>query len=99
MASMVEEKEVSSASDSKPRSNSSASTKQAEVNLWGQLGNLTPSQTDLFKKFTAKAKQSDIEVAKYTVETFDQCCLRFLRARQFDVEKALILLSECKKHV
>eukprot|EP00596_Hydrurales_sp_CCMP1899_P006804 CAMPEP_0119042264 /NCGR_PEP_ID=MMETSP1177-20130426/14498_1 /TAXON_ID=2985 /ORGANISM="Ochromonas sp, Strain CCMP1899" /LENGTH=394 /DNA_ID=CAMNT_0007008929 /DNA_START=104 /DNA_END=1285 /DNA_ORIENTATION=+ len=96
MASLVEEKEVSSTSVNKSRSNSSiVSTKQAGVNLWGQLGNLTTSQEEVFQKFTEKAKQSDVEVAKYSVETFDQCCLRFLRARQFDVEKALILLSEC----
>lgn len=65
------------------------------VNTWGQLGHLTAPQEVAFKKFQTDAKASDVEAAKYTVETFDQCCLRFLRARQFDSEKAVILLTEC----
>lgn len=40
-------------------------------------------------------KQEEIEAAKFDVETVDQCCLRFLRARQFNLEKALVLLNEC----
>ena len=65
------------------------------INIWGTLGHLTPPQDLAFSKFRSEVKETDIEVAKYTVETFDQCCLRFLRARQFDSEKALVLLSEC----
>ena len=40
---------------------------------------------------------SDIIAAKYTVESEQQCELRFLRARGFDVVKALVLLSECNQ--
>ena len=40
---------------------------------------------------------SDLAAAKYTVETVQQCALRFLRARGFDVVKALVLLSECNQ--
>ena len=65
------------------------------LRTWGQVGHLTPEQDISFKKFRSEAKATDIETAKYTVETVDQCCLRFLRARQFDGEKALILLTEC----
>ena len=79
------------------RIETTASTPAKSINLWGTIGNLTPSQEQAFAKFRSEARESDIEVAKYTVETFDQCCLRFLRARQFDAEKALILLTECNE--
>ena len=65
------------------------------ISSWGQIGHLTPAQDASFKKFRSLVKASDIETAKYTVETADQCCLRFLRARQFDGEKAMALLTSC----
>ena len=65
------------------------------INTWGQVGHLTPAQDAVFKKFRTEVKPAFVDTAKYTVETFDQCCLRFLRARQFDGEKASILLTEC----
>lgn len=65
------------------------------ISSWGQAGHLTPAQDTSFKKFRTLVKASDIETAKYTVETADQCCLRFLRARQFDGEKAMALLTSC----
>lgn len=65
------------------------------INTWGTIGHLTPEQETALRSFESSAKQADIQVAKYTVETVQQCSLRFLRARSFDVPKALVLLSEC----
>ena len=62
---------------------------------WGQLGFLTSQQEETLSKFKREADPSYVETAKYTVEAYDQCCLRFLRARQVDLEKSLTLLSEC----
>lgn len=66
-----------------------------ESGQYGHIGRLTTEQKEILEKFKLQAKASDIEFVKYTVETFDQCCLRFLKARQFDLEKSLLLLIEC----
>jgi len=63
----------------------------------GQVGHLTPAQEAALGTFKQQARPSDIEAAKYSVETVDQVCCRFLRARGFDVGKALILLGECQQ--
>lgn len=70
-------------------------TVKANTTSWGELSHLTPAQDMILKKFKIEADPHFIGNAKYTVENFDQCCLRFLRARQFDMSKALILLGEC----
>ena len=64
---------------------------------WGQLGHLTTAQTDLLGRFKEQVPDEHIQIAKFTVETVDQVCLRFLRARQFDVTKAKELIAECHK--
>lgn len=56
---------------------------------------LTAVQEAALGSFKQQARPSDLEAAKYTVETTDQVCCRFLRARGFDVAKALVLLGEC----
>lgn len=70
---------------------------KANAATWGQLGHLTDAEEEILMKFRDQADSSSIEIAKYTVETYDQCCLRFLRARQFDSAKSLILLKECNE--
>lgn len=88
---------VSSSNKLETSAVSSTSTSMMAVNTWGTMGNLTQPQQESFFKFRGEVKESDVETAKYTVESFDQCCLRFLRARQFDNEKALVLLGECNQ--
>ena len=67
------------------------------LNTWGTYGYLTPPQEESLTAFLDGASDIEIEAARYTMETKAQCCLRFLRARQFDVPKALILISDCYK--
>ena len=68
---------------------------KANTTYWGELSHLTPAEDMILKRFKTEADPHFIGNAKYTVENFDQCCLRFLRARQFDIPKALTLLGEC----
>lgn len=56
-----------------------------------------PSLTLTSNFHSSHLHRSDIAAAKYTVESEQQCALRFLRARGFDVVKALVLLSECNQ--
>lgn len=84
-------------SSNKIETSTVSATSMMAVNTWGTLGNLSQPQQEVFLKFRGEVKESDVETAKYTVESFDQCCLRFLRARQFDNEKALVLLGECNQ--
>ncbi len=74
-----------------PRNSSSSSS----IDNWGQLNNLTDVQKECLVKFKQSASPLDIELAKFSVESVDNASLRFLRARNFDVSKALILLGEC----
>jgi CRAL/TRIO, N-terminal domain len=70
---------------------------KANAGTWGQLGYLTPEEDLILTKFRTEVHPLYVDAAKYTCETFDQCCLRFLRARRFDTGKALILLTECNE--
>mmetsp|Transcript_6270 Transcript_6270/g.13847 ORF Transcript_6270/g.13847 Transcript_6270/m.13847 type:complete len:295 (+) Transcript_6270:129-1013(+) len=63
--------------------------------LWGTIGHLTPDQAVALSDFTRQADERDLETVKFSVEAPQNACLRFLRARQFNVPKALLLLSEC----
>jgi hypothetical protein len=76
------------------RDSSVVAVKAATI-TWGRLGHLTAVEVLVLSKFKCEAIPTEVTNAKYTVETFDQCCLRFLRARQFDCKKALQLLSDC----
>lgn len=70
---------------------------KANAGTWGQLGYLTPEEDQILTKFRTEVHPLYVDAAKYTCENFDQCCLRFLRARRFDTGKALILLTECNE--
>lgn len=64
---------------------------------WGQLGYLTEQQNKILNDFINTTPIDHITMAKYTVETIEQVSLRFLRARQFDLQKAMDLIAECYK--
>lgn len=68
---------------------------EACIDSWGQLGSLTESQSEALKQFTNQVAIDDISFSKFSVETVENASLRFLRARSFDVAKALTLLAEC----
>ena len=61
---------------------------------WGRYGCLTPIEDQNLHFFLAKVNPQEIEINKYTTETKEQCACRFLRARDFDVGKAVALISE-----
>jgi hypothetical protein len=62
---------------------------------WGQPGHLSNAQNESLRVFLAKASYADLISAKFQVESVESVSLRFLRARNFAVPKALALLSEC----
>ncbi len=69
---------------------------------WGKAGSLDESQNAALTKFTNALDIKRIEKLKYDAESNENFCLRFLRARKFDVEKSIKLIEECeeilKKH-
>ena len=62
---------------------------------WGQLGHLSEQQKEALEKFNSSVNINELEIAKFNVESMDQAAARFLRARQFDVQKAHDLLHTC----
>lgn len=62
---------------------------------WGVYGYLTESQDAILNQFIKTVPPESLEKAKFTVETKEQVSLRFLRARQFDLNKAMAMLQEC----
>lgn len=62
---------------------------------WGKLEHLNSSQTDCLKLFLEQCDKNNLEIAKFSVESNENGALRFLRARQFDLEKSLQLLVDC----
>jgi CRAL/TRIO, N-terminal domain len=88
---------IPAGSSSTAMRDSSVVAVKAATASWGRLGHLTAIEVLVLSKFKSEANPTEVSNAKYTVETFDQCCLRFLRARQFDCKKALQLLSDCNQ--
>lgn len=62
---------------------------------WGQLGNLTEEQKNFLSEFLGSCDQSNLALAKFRSESVENVGLRFLRARNFSVAKALTLLNDC----
>jgi hypothetical protein len=58
---------------------------------WGMTGFLTDDQEDTLKKFLDKV---DLEPLRYTVESPTECALRFLRARKFNLEDSMKIVSD-----
>ena len=65
------------------------------IDTWGTKLFLTMEQHEALIDFVCAAKESDLNVAKFSVESLESVSLRFLRARQFNVPNALALLAEC----
>jgi hypothetical protein len=80
-------------SDQKHRKSSPA----IQVDTWGTKGNLTEAQQTAFNSFTQRARADYLGIAKFKVETIESVSLRFLRARNFNVDLAITLLGECVK--
>jgi len=70
---------------------------EPEIDTWGTKGNLTMEQNQAFADFMSVAEEIDLYIAKFNVESLESVSLRFLRARQFSVLKALELLKQCVK--
>jgi hypothetical protein len=60
---------------------------------WGKLGYLDKSQEEVLKTFLEQQKDN-IDRIRYRVESPTECALRFLRARKFDLEKSLEIISQ-----
>lgn len=79
-----------------PSSEMSAATTE-QLDTWGQPGHLTAVQEEALKQFREQVEISNLNKAKFRVESEENVSLRFLRARQFNVANALQLLQECVK--
>lgn len=64
------------------------------IDRWGQVGYLTADQAAALSSFLEKVDMKHLEEVKFRAESFESVALRFLRARQFAVEKALLLVAE-----
>lgn len=74
-----------------------SSAKGEEINLdtWGTKPYLVMEQHEALVEFITAAKESDLNLAKFSTEPIESVSLRFLRARQFSVPDALELLKKC----
>lgn len=64
------------------------------ADTYGQEGFLTDQQQEILKRFIEESPMEEIMSAKFSIESIESVCLRFLRARQFDLAKARVLLTE-----
>lgn len=67
------------------------------IDTWGTIGNLTPEQETALASFLRLATPADLEMSKFKIEAAESAALRFLRARNFDVNNALQLIRDCVK--
>jgi hypothetical protein len=77
--------------------NISMSSTTDHLDTWGQPGHLTAVQEEALKQFREQVDVTNLNKAKFRVESEENVSLRFLRARQFNVVNALQLLHECVK--
>jgi hypothetical protein len=69
-----------------------------DIGNWGKIGHLTLEHQRILEDLKKSSEvASQIERAKFRAESTDQACLRFLRARKFDLNGTLKLLTECVK--
>lgn len=61
---------------------------------WGQYGYLNKEEEQILDEFLRRAPEIHVEDSRYSAEVKEQLACRFLRARNFDVNKALDLLRE-----
>lgn len=66
-----------------------------QTDKWGTKGHLTESQQQAYDQFRQLATEENLTIAKFKVESLENVSLRYLRARNFNVENALHLLQEC----
>lgn len=66
-----------------------------QTDKWGVKGYLTEAQQQAYDQFRQEAKEEDLNIAKFKVESLENVALRYLRARNFNIPNALQLLSEC----
>lgn len=64
---------------------------------WGQPGNLTPVQQETLTTFIAQVKESDLDIVKFKIESYENVSLRYLRARSFNIPNAIQLMNDCIK--
>ena len=69
----------------------------ASIVSWGQYRYLTDSQAEALVEFLAKADPVKLEQSRYSAESPEQVGCRFLRARQFEVNRSLALLNEASE--
>jgi hypothetical protein len=68
-----------------------------KLDSWGQPGNLTPTQQDAYTSFRTQVKESELDIVKFKIESYENASLRYLRARNFNVTNAIQLMNDCIK--
>lgn len=66
-----------------------------QTDKWGIKGHLTELQQQAYDHFRSVVREENLNIAKFRVESLENVSLRFLRARNFNVDNALQLLQEC----
>lgn len=69
---------------------------EALVRLKDSFG-LSETEVHAIKELITSVPEDHLSMAKYTVESNEHVCLRFLRARNFDVARGRQLLADCFK--
>jgi hypothetical protein len=67
------------------------------IDRWGLSGYLTAEQSEVLAAFLAQGAPKDFNEVKFGAEGMESVALRFLRARQFQLDKALAMLGEAAK--
>lgn len=67
--------------------------------LWGTPHNLTPPEREALDAFRSQVSDVDLMEMRFGPEPLESVCCRFLRARKFDVTKAVTLMTEAQARV
>lgn len=62
----------------------------------GRPGNLTPQQEDTLREFRSQLEEQELLSAGDSIGTSDATLCRFLRARQFRLDKSMSLFRDCQ---
>lgn len=84
------------ASTSKASPNKNEASEQGVRPPAGRPGNLTSQQEDVLREFRSQLEEQDLLSADDSIGTSDSTLCRFLRARQFRLDKSMSMFRDCQ---